>query len=144
MDNINIDNVGDDLAKAFDDGFEQGKKAAMMSLLVTPEGSNNMDYKQAIYLLHPNTTLAALAEVEYYGGFNGRKTMIEAINDASIVACNAMLKRIPKKVLKVERLKGAYYGEMIGRCPSCDKPLHSYNEDHKTNYCKRCGQALEW
>lgn len=29
MADINIDNVGDDLAKAFDDGLEQGKKATM-------------------------------------------------------------------------------------------------------------------
>ena len=32
-----------------------------------------MTYEEAMKILHPNTTLTALAEVEYYGGFNGQE-----------------------------------------------------------------------
>lgn len=49
-----------------------------------------MDMQQAIRLLHPDTTREALAEAEYYGGFNGHEQAIALINEACIVACDTM------------------------------------------------------
>ena len=49
-----------------------------------------MTYQEAIRILHPDTTLEALAEYEYYGGFNGGEAKIKAVEEACIVACEAM------------------------------------------------------
>lgn len=58
-----------------------------------------MDYKEAIRLLHPDTTRDALAEIEYYGGFKGKEKCIKAIEEACLLACEAM--EIVKDKLKV-------------------------------------------
>lgn len=51
-----------------------------------------MEYKQAIRLLHPNTTAEALREIEYYNGFNGAEARIKVVEEACILACEAMEK----------------------------------------------------
>jgi hypothetical protein len=38
--------------------------------------------KKAIQLLNPATTMEAIAEIEYYAGFSGKKAAIRAIDDA--------------------------------------------------------------
>lgn len=53
-----------------------------------------MNAKEAIRILHPDTTREALAEYEYYGGFNGKQAMIKAVEDASLLACEALEKQI--------------------------------------------------
>ena len=50
----------------------------------------DMNYEEARRILHPDTTLEALAEIEYYAGFNGKEAKLEAVNTACIVACHAM------------------------------------------------------
>ena len=50
-----------------------------------------MDYKEAYEILHPDTTRQKLAEIEYYGGFAGQQKAIEAVNEACVVACEAIL-----------------------------------------------------
>lgn len=45
-----------------------------------------MTIKEAIRILDPETTVEALAEYEYYGGFNGKAAMVEAVNEACKVA----------------------------------------------------------
>lgn len=49
-----------------------------------------MDFETARRILHPSTTLEALAEYEYYGGFNGGEAKIKAVEEACIVACEAI------------------------------------------------------
>lgn len=49
-----------------------------------------MDCKEAYEILHPDTTRKKLAEIEYYGGFEGQRKTVEAVNEACIVACEAM------------------------------------------------------
>ena len=56
-----------------------------------------MTYEESMKILHPNTTLTALAEVEYYGGFNGQEAKIKAVEEACLLACKALEKQIPKK-----------------------------------------------
>lgn len=49
-----------------------------------------MKNKEAIMLLNPSTTASALAEIEYYHGFRGQEACIKAIEDACILAVEAL------------------------------------------------------
>ena len=93
-----------------------------------------MTYEEAMKILHPNTTLTALAEVEYYGGFNGQEAKIKAGEEACLLACKALEKQIPKKPYK-DNENGVYEKE---HCPSCHRSL--FPNDH---HCE-CGQAIDW
>ena len=75
-----------------------------------------MDYKQAHKILHPDTTRIALNEIEYYGGFSGKEKKLAAVNEACIVACEAMDFRIPKFV-ECKGWKGIR--DTRYKCPSC-------------------------
>lgn len=99
-----------------------------------------MTYEEAKRILHPDTTLEALAEIEYYGGFNGGEAKVKACDEACLVACEALEKQIPKKPHKN---RSEYF------CPSCeDSPCvgKNHRDGHKTrdDFCFRCGQALDW
>ena len=56
-----------------------------------------MTYKEARRLLHPDTTGEALEEIEYYGGLNGKVAKIHAIEDACLLACEALDKVIERE-----------------------------------------------
>ena len=56
--------------------------------------------KEAIKILHPDTSRDALWKIEYYAGFNAEKARLKAVEDACVVACEALEKQIPKKPLK--------------------------------------------
>ena len=81
-----------------------------------------MTPQEAKKILHPETTLEAYAETDYYGGFNGAKKWKEAVDEACLVACEALEKQIPKKPLQ-----------------AC-----GHRTDRTMNYCPMCGQALDW
>lgn len=49
-----------------------------------------MDIDEAIQFLDPETTANAIEEVEYYGGFNGRKKAIEKVNESCDIAVAIM------------------------------------------------------
>lgn len=49
-----------------------------------------MKNKEAIMLLNPITKALALAEIEYYHGFRGQEACIKAIEDACILAVEAL------------------------------------------------------
>lgn len=51
-----------------------------------------MKNKEAIMLLNPITKALALAEIEYYHGFRGQEACIKAIEDACILAVEALEK----------------------------------------------------
>ena len=51
-----------------------------------------MKNKEAIMLLNPITKALALAEIEYYHGFRGQEACIKAIEDACILAVEALKK----------------------------------------------------
>ena len=95
-----------------------------------------MTYEEAMKILHPNTTLTALAEVEYYGGFNGQEAKIKAVEEACLLACEALEKQIPKKPRETRcALMCARCGHKITE-KGCKKLYR--------NYCKKCGQAIDW
>ena len=95
-----------------------------------------MTYEEAMKILHPNTTFTALAEVEYYGGFNGQEAKIKAVEEACLIACKALEKQISKKPRETRcALMCARCGHKITEkgCKKLDR-----------NYCKKCGQAIDW
>lgn len=49
-----------------------------------------MTIEQAIRLLDPETTAAAIAEIEYYHGFSGHTAGVQAVSDACVLACEIM------------------------------------------------------
>lgn len=55
-----------------------------------PNGVIKMTYEEAKKILHPDTTRAALDEIEYYAGFNGKEARIKAVEKACLVACEAL------------------------------------------------------
>ena len=55
-----------------------------------------MTAQEAIKLLHPDTTKEAIAEIKYYCGFHGKEAAIKAIEEACLLACDALEKQVPK------------------------------------------------
>lgn len=49
-----------------------------------------MTAEEAIRILAPETTFEALTEIEYYGGFNGERAQISAVNEACRLAVAAL------------------------------------------------------
>ena len=106
-----------------------------------------MTYEEAIRLLHPNTSKEAIAELEYYNGFNKDKT-ISTINEAIILLCGAAEKQIPKKAT-VEPLyaKGNpnpidYY--VMCECGKWICYPNEYEAKDNYKYCPKCGNRIEW
>jgi hypothetical protein len=102
-----------------------------------------MTEKQAIRLLHPDTTAEAIAEIEYKHGFRGKQAAVNKINKACVIACKAMEKQIPKK--PIITIDGFFNGQPIYDtwcCPNCGKVNDTDFEDY--GYCPICGQALDW
>lgn len=96
-----------------------------------------MDLEYAIKLLHPDTTGEAIAEIEYYRGFSGKKAAICAIEEALELACEAMGKRVPKK--PKESVVYEYCVDWM--CPTCER---FHRTEWKTKCCSECGQAILW
>ena len=96
-----------------------------------------MTISEAIQILDPDTALNTIAEIEYYGGFRGKEKAIEAVNEASIVACEALEKQIPKKPEEIRYFKICNY--YAGLCPVCSGGTNS-----EFQYCGDCGQKLDW
>ena len=96
-----------------------------------------MTYEEAMKILHPNTTFEALAEVEYYGGFNGQKAKIKAVDEACLLACEALEKQIPKKPIIIEAED--YFVHTL--CPNCEKVELGFTQPC---FCDCCGQAIDW
>ena len=96
-----------------------------------------MTYEEAMKILHPNTALTALAEVEYYGGFNGQEAKIKAVEEACLLACQALEKQIPKKPTMGK------YGHT--ECACCGWVVESFCGDlEQYPFCPHCGQAIDW
>ena len=96
-----------------------------------------MTHEEAMKILHPNTTLTALSEVEYYGGFNGQEAKIKAVEEACLLACEALEKQIPKKPTMGK------YGHT--ECACCGWVVESFCGDlEQYPFCPHCGQAIDW
>lgn len=89
----------------------------------------SMTIEEAIRILHPDTTLDALAEIDYYAGFDGHKAMVKTCEEACIVACEVMSKKI----------------KMECNCESCKNGIYMVNNVTYPQYrfCPKCGKKLE-
>ena len=56
----------------------------------------SMSIEEAIRILDPKKSVDAIAEIEYYAGFN-RDKPIEKVNEACVVACNVMREYLSSK-----------------------------------------------
>ena len=96
-----------------------------------------MTYEEAKRILHPDTTFDALNEIEYYAGFNGKEARLKAVNEACLVACQALDKQIGAKPIKYDY------------CPNCNGENISVMQDGGFSstlwkHCPDCGQKLDW
>lgn len=101
-----------------------------------------MTAQEAIKLLHPDTTKEAIAEIKYYCGFHGKEAAIKAIEEACLLACEALEKQVPKEP-KMWRNPPCYPDwaddDWGWECPNCGNQDIDYPDHH----CK-CGQAIDW
>ena len=49
-----------------------------------------MTKEEAARIIDPATTREALAEIEYYAGFNGHEAVIKAVEDACMIGVEAL------------------------------------------------------
>lgn len=89
-----------------------------------------MTAEEAKRIIHPDTTLEALAE------FESENAKIAAVDEACLVACAALDKQIPKKPRETK------YALM---CASCGHKITEKGcKKLNRNYCKKCGQKIDW
>lgn len=122
-----------------------------------------MDYQEAIEILHPDTTAKKLAEIEYLGGFSGREKKIEAVNEACIVACEAMKELQQYKALgTLEEVRAAVEKQKAKKpteqscaekthykCPDCGfimltEYADGYRLGSQPEFCEKCGKHIDW
>ena len=96
--------------------------------------------KEAIKILHPDTSRDALWKIEYYAGFNAEKARLKAVEDACVVACEALEKQIPKKPVFKESTDKHEDG--CWTCPVCGGTVGVY--DLRDNWCSDCGMKIDW
>lgn len=88
-----------------------------------------MTAAEAKRIIHPDTTVEALAEIEYYGGFSGEKAEIAAVDEACLVACVALDKQIPENHFQNECEcvvdYGMLYKSIDNKCRSQNCYLHN-------------------
>lgn len=92
-----------------------------------------MTAAEARRIIHPDTTIEALAEIGRYGGKAAKRA---AVDEACLVACAALDKQIPMKPYNLFKLAEAVF---VGTCPICGTDIQS-----EFLYCYKCGQALDW
>ena len=102
---------------------------------------SNMTAKEAHAILHPDTTAASIWEIKMDVS---NEAAMKAVEDACIVACEALEKQIPKKPGEKESTEKTRY-----LCPNCEyNPITIYADGYRIGnqpkYCEKCGQALDW
>lgn len=106
-----------------------------------------MTEQKAIEILHPDTTLKALEEIRYYAGFRAGEAELAAVDEACIMACDALKKQIPVKPIHVIytpiKTKG-YHGRKhhMVYCGVCGKFTQRVAIGDK--YCRECGTRIDW
>ena len=99
-----------------------------------------MTAQEAYKILHPDTSRDAIWKVEYYAGFNGKEAGVKAVEDACIVACEALKKQIPKKPVFKEAVDECDTDNWV--CPECGEIVKIFRIREK--YCDNCGQKIDW
>lgn len=93
-----------------------------------------MTAAEAKRIIHPDTTLEALAETK------GDNAKAAAVDEACLVACAALDKQIPKNPTNFA-IENNGYTIYDCECPTCGQ---SYRELFPFGFCIHCGQKIEW
>lgn len=96
-----------------------------------------MTYEEAKRILHPDTTREAIAEIEFK---HGKEKSREAVDEACLMACEALDKQIPMMPINPSWATYDSYCSIF-RCPRCQKRLKVKS---KGAYCDKCGKAIDW
>ena len=89
-----------------------------------------MTATEAKRIIHPDTTVEALAEIK------GKNAKAAAVDEACLVACSALDKRIPKKPRETK---------CALMCASCGHKITEKGcKKLNRSYCKKCRQAIDW
>ncbi len=83
---------------------------------------------EAIRILDPKTTAEALAKIEYYGGFSGKEAAIKAVEDACILA--------------VEALERSRWIPVGARMPEKNVPVLGWYKDNP--FASYCPEVVSW
>lgn len=94
--------------------LEQSKSTQVKS-------KTKMTYEEARKILHPDTTLQALAEIEYYAGFGGQEAKIKAVEEACSIACEALDVIIKNNQKPIEKM--ITVGCLLKKYPNCSFDL---------------------
>jgi len=93
---------------------------------------SEMSIEEAIRILDLETSADAIAEIEYYAGFNKDKP-IEKVNEACVVACDVM-----KRYLKLQKLITSIQPKRKIQYYNSGKQCHTYMTRKDINPCG-CG-----
>ena len=91
-----------------------------------------MTNEQAHKILHPSTSKEAIFEIQSRVGFDKEKG-IKIVEEACLVACEAIEKQIPKKIVFCDNCGNK---TVSARCPRCFELV-------TRPYCRECGQRLD-
>lgn len=94
----------------------------------------NMTLEQAHKILHPDTSRDAIIEISEAD--TSKDNAIAEVEEACIIACKALEKQIPKRLLFIE-------GNRDYQCPTC-KSLYENPQNDGILCCAICGQKLDW
>lgn len=95
-----------------------------------------MTAKEAHAILHPDTSAASIWEIKMDVS---NEAAMKAVEDACVVACEALKKQIPKKPVHIGG-DGIRYTDLY-RCPNCGQ---GFTGTGIADYCYHCGQKLDW
>lgn len=101
-----------------------------------------MTAEEAIEIL---TSDEKLAEIEYYGGFEGKKKAAKLYSEAFDMAISALEKQIPEK--PEYQADGYADGELVydyAKCPICGHDFEYGINDWGCKCCSDCGQHIDW
>ena len=96
-----------------------------------------MTAKEAHAILHPDTSAASIWEIKMDVS---NEAAMRAVEDACVVACEALEKQIPKKPVYKESTDKHEDG--CWTCPVCGGTVGVY--DLRDNWCPDCGTMMDW
>lgn len=73
-----------------------------------------MKIEEALRILHPDTTSEALSEVEYFGGFESKEKVLDAVNSACLLACSELQKILSGELVPADRISNGTVTNAIG------------------------------
>lgn len=101
-----------------------------------------MTREEAIRLLDPETTAEAIAEIEYYAGFNAKTASIQAITEACELAVEDMRRQIETN--EEETLTAGLLRRLIGNrnIPELSRLIEGVDDSHRLDLLDLAGAEI--